>query len=154
MKNYVLGFLFNATMDEVVLIRKVKPAWQAGKLNGVGGEIKPYEIPLDAMRREWKEETGTGFTSWSEFCYLYAPDVCVVCYAGRDTYSMDENSAFCLARTTTREKVDRFPLRELCTQVRMLNLDWLIPMAKEDLRTKNITVRVIYGDERNLQSNC
>jgi 8-oxo-dGTP pyrophosphatase MutT (NUDIX family) len=30
---------------EVLLIEKQKPAWQRGKLNGVGGKIEPGENP-------------------------------------------------------------------------------------------------------------
>ena len=34
---YACGFLFSDDRRHVVLIRKRRPAWQAGKLNGVGG---------------------------------------------------------------------------------------------------------------------
>lgn len=55
---YVLGFAFSHTMRSVVLIEKLKPDWQAGKLNGVGGKIEPGENAYDAMAREFFEETG------------------------------------------------------------------------------------------------
>lgn len=81
MKSYVLGFMFNTNM-EVCLIQKRKPAWQAGKWNGVGGKIKNNEFALDAMIREFKEETGvqTENKDWRYFgamvgddweCYLF-----------------------------------------------------------------------------------
>lgn len=57
MIRYVLGFAFNSRM-EVCLIQKRKPAWQAGKWNGVGGKIENGEAALTAMMREFKEETG------------------------------------------------------------------------------------------------
>lgn len=57
-QKYVVGFLFSADRRHVALIRKNKPAWQAGKLNGVGGKIEPGEAPYDAMVREFAEETG------------------------------------------------------------------------------------------------
>src|SRR5690349_13991679 len=41
---YALGFLFDGT-GRVVLIRKRRPAWQAGLLNGVGGKVEPGEAP-------------------------------------------------------------------------------------------------------------
>jgi len=36
-KRYVLGFCFGPSLTTVVLIKKNRPAWQAGRLNGVGG---------------------------------------------------------------------------------------------------------------------
>lgn len=56
--DYCLGFAF--TVDgSVALIRKAKPEWQAGKLNGVGGKIEEFDpSPVHAMTREFMEETG------------------------------------------------------------------------------------------------
>ena len=54
---YVLGFAFHPARG-VVLIRKNRPEWQAGKLNGVGGKIERGELPEQAMAREFEEETG------------------------------------------------------------------------------------------------
>jgi len=65
MRRYVCGFLFSADGARVVLIRKNRPAWQAGKLNGVGGKIEAGETPLDAIRREFAEETGLAVADWT-----------------------------------------------------------------------------------------
>jgi len=59
-KNYVLGFAFDAKKERVVLIKKngnSVPAHQ-GRLNGVGGKIEVHETSYEAMRREFREETG------------------------------------------------------------------------------------------------
>lgn len=66
MSNFVLGFAFDVKTGGVVLIRKTHPEWQAGKLNGIGGRIEPGEQPLQAMVREFEEETGvtTDPTQW------------------------------------------------------------------------------------------
>lgn len=56
--SYVLGFLFNPYTTRVTMIRKTRPEWQKGKLNGIGGKIKHDESPMDAMVREFEEETG------------------------------------------------------------------------------------------------
>ncbi len=56
--NYVAGFLFEPYMERVVLIQKEKPTWQKGRLNGVGGKMELGETPLQAMQREFREETG------------------------------------------------------------------------------------------------
>lgn len=56
--SFVLGFMFNPSRDLVLLIEKDRPAWQAGKLNGVGGKLEDGEDPMVAMVREFREETG------------------------------------------------------------------------------------------------
>lgn len=64
---YVIGFLFSTGLDRVVLIKKNRPSFLAGKLNGVGGKIEPDERPIDAMRREFFEETGFYVARWLKF---------------------------------------------------------------------------------------
>lgn len=59
---YVTGYMFNA-QGRVLMIRKNRPAWQAGKLNGVGGKIEHKEWPHEAMVREFWEETGLTTTT-------------------------------------------------------------------------------------------
>lgn len=69
MIKYVCGFMFSEDLERVVLIRKNKPDWQKGLLNGVGGKIEEGEKPHDAMAREFEEETGvkTQFCDWYYF---------------------------------------------------------------------------------------
>lgn len=40
LSRYVVGFLFDSEFRQVALIRKQKPQWQAGLLNGIGGKIE------------------------------------------------------------------------------------------------------------------
>lgn len=54
--NYVAGFLFESDLQRVLLRLKSRPAWQRGKLNGIGGKIEPGETPWLAMQREGREE--------------------------------------------------------------------------------------------------
>lgn len=54
---YVLGFAFTPD-GKVALINKKRPAWQDGKLNGIGGKVEITEDSVSAMIREFKEETG------------------------------------------------------------------------------------------------
>lgn len=58
MKEYVLGFVFDKHHN-ALFVRKTKPDWQAGRLNGVGGLIELCDTtPWHAMMRECYEETG------------------------------------------------------------------------------------------------
>lgn len=81
-QNYVLGFAFNSDRSKVVMIKKSRPAWQAGKLNGIGGKIDPGEDALTAMIREFAEECGveTATDDWHSFAKLTALDGEVICY--------------------------------------------------------------------------
>lgn len=65
-KAYVCGFLICRTSQTnwVALIRKARPSWQAGRLNGIGGSIEPGETALSAMRREFEEEAGVVIEDW------------------------------------------------------------------------------------------
>jgi hypothetical protein len=66
-RRYVVGFMFDFAFERVALIRKRKPIWQAGKLNGIGGKIEANETREEAMRREFIEEAGFDAT-WHFYC--------------------------------------------------------------------------------------
>ena len=70
-QKYVVGFMFDESMSNVALIRKNKPAWQAGLLNGIGGKTENGETPAAAMVREFKEEAGwISIRPWQHFCTM------------------------------------------------------------------------------------
>lgn len=132
---YVLGFYFNPEGTNVVLIEKLKPAWQKGKINGVGGKLEGNELPtvnrvlLDtyhtAMAREFKEETGieTKPEDWECFCT----------YRGKDWY-MHIFRAFgdvTQAKTMEAEKILVADVNFLPLNV-VNNLKFLIPMALQE----------------------
>lgn len=85
MRHYVLGLAFDADAENVLLIRKNRPDWQAGKLNGAGGKVEPGETPLQAMIREFQEETGldTSAAYWTPFGRIEAPQYVVHCFRAR-----------------------------------------------------------------------
>lgn len=58
MKHFVVGLAFNEAADRVALIEKARPAWLAGKFNGIGGKVEEGEAALPALSREFWEETG------------------------------------------------------------------------------------------------
>lgn len=70
MNKYAVGFLFNADGDQVALIRKLRPDWQKGLLNGIGGHVEEGESFLDAMNREFREEAGLDI-EWQHYMTLY-----------------------------------------------------------------------------------
>lgn len=80
--NYVLGFMFSENKAQVALIRKQRPVWQRGKLNGMGGHIEKGESAVDAMVREFKEETGmeTVPSEWHHYATLSGDGFNVVCF--------------------------------------------------------------------------
>jgi 8-oxo-dGTP diphosphatase len=107
-KRYVLGFAFNEAQTHVALIRKLRPDWQAGKWNGIGGHIEEGESPVEAMAREFNEEAGVYITTeeWSPMgemngegwhCHLFR-------YSGAKTQYV---------RTLTDEIVKIFTVTEL-----------------------------------------
>lgn len=70
MNKYVCGLMFSKDFAKVALIRKNKPEWQKGKLNGIGGGIEEFdENYFYSIVREFKEETGydTRISDWKYF---------------------------------------------------------------------------------------
>jgi 8-oxo-dGTP pyrophosphatase MutT (NUDIX family) len=76
-KRYVVGLMI-ADGRFVLLVEKKRDrcgVGQVGKLNGPGGEVRPGETPVDAVVREFREETGIGSfrEEWSERVRLIGP---------------------------------------------------------------------------------
>lgn len=117
---YVLGFLFDNNV--VVLIRKNRPAWQKGLLNGVGGHIEPGETPLQAMVREFREETGATVENWRHFATMCGDGFEVVCFFA------DGNALVC--RTATDEEVALMFKPTILAAGCIDNVPWLIEMAQ------------------------
>lgn len=126
MTKYVTGFAFSDDQSKVVLIKKTKPEWQAGRFNGVGGKIEEGETPVQAMVREFKEETGleTTLESWNVVCVFEGKDFVVNFFSrfGDDIHDV---------KTTTEETVlitDTAFAHDV-PELYISNLLWLIPMA-------------------------
>jgi 8-oxo-dGTP diphosphatase len=110
---------------KVALIRKIRPSWQSGKLNGIGGHIEDGELPTAAMVREFEEETGyrTTATQWWPFCILEGENFVVHFFA---SYGVLKE-----LKSTTDEEVVVFPISEITAENAIPNLTWLVPMARE-----------------------
>lgn len=125
---YVVGFAFSEeefNEDKyVVLIRKNKPAWQAGRYNGVGGKIEPGESAREAMVREFREETGLTVVAWRQFAALGGEGFSVVFF--RSFIPLKELSR---VQSMTKELVDIRAVCDIKVSEVIPNLTWLIPMA-------------------------
>jgi len=118
---YVLALLFTADRQEIVLVDKTRPAWQAGRVNALGGKLRDGESAEDAARREVREEAGVDVASWEPVLVW------------RDAqYTMHVVRAFDDAARRTRtaedQRVFRAPVHALPPNV-IDNLRWLVPLA-------------------------
>lgn len=134
-KNYVLGFAFSEDKESVLLIEKLKPEWQAGLLNGIGGKVEGSEHPLAAMIREFKEECGisTDVHHWKQFLEMNGRFGTVYCYFA----FMDISGA----NTMEDEEVVEAQVERISYLETISNLPWLIGMA---LDPDNFTAKVKY----------
>lgn len=118
---YVVGFMFNPAENSVLLLRKNRPSWQVGKLNGIGGRIEGDETPQQAMQRECIEEVGLHCDSWREFCVLSDE-------RGWRIHFLSAVGPIRNASKATDEEPEVVDIRALPFDV-IPNLKWLIPMA-------------------------
>ncbi len=145
MARYVVGFMFTTDMRQVVLIRKTRPEWQSGKLNGVGGKVEEHEETYAAMAREFREETGVQFDGWKFFCTLLTGHE-EVCFAtatsgsASEVKSPTEEPVFLIDVTTVEH--DRIctgnPMPDpgyggIAVAPAVHNLPWLIRMAIDSI---------------------
>jgi 8-oxo-dGTP diphosphatase len=144
---YVLGFALSTDMKRVILLRKMKPAWQKWKLNGVGGKIETGESGPDAMAREFMEETGlhTNAKEWVFFAQMTGADW--TCYCFTMTISTDErNTILSHPIDLNNEVLGEYDADSLPFSV-IPNLRWLIPMAiNRLLAAESCITEVVYGD--------
>ena len=96
MKEYVLGFAFDLKKNKVLLLEKEKPIEQKGLLNGIGGKVELNEDDLEAIIREFFEETGiqtvdqdwvkVGTMNYDHFkIHLFATNSCNIYHAKSTT---------------------------------------------------------------------
>ena len=137
---YSAGFMFFE--DEVLLITKARPSWQAGLLNGVGGKVEDGELHVTAMVREFREETGvdTAAADWTEFAELLGgrnargePTAKIVLYCARAAVRPK-------ARSMTDEPVAWYLAKNLPSNV-IGQLRWQVPLALEVLSGARCHVR-------------
>lgn len=153
--DFVVGFAFDQYLDQLLLIRKRRPSWQAGRLNGIGGKIEPVALNVDvpessltAMRREFMEETGLLLDAddFKKFGVLRGFDDEKIYLFTAQTDAIHQ------ATTVTDETVDLYSTHTVVTRGDILpNLRWLIPAARDFLANPN-GFRFLTADYRPSQS--
>jgi len=137
-EQYVLGFYFDKQRENVVLIRKNRPEWQRGFLNGVGGKIEPGEEPRDAMIREFKEEARSIVLDWSYFGIISEESLDVHCFKASGSLSK--------IGSTGDELIFKVPIFELLNPTCNIlpDANWLIHSALDD-NAKFLKIRYSRG---------
>lgn len=125
MTDYVLGFAMD-TVGRVALIRKFRPAWQKGKLNGIGGKIEKFDSsPEAAMIREFREEAGLTINAWSSFATLRSNGHTIHCFR----VWVDPDTLNGVKTQDETEHVSLYNVRSVRDYITVPNLAWLIPLA-------------------------
>lgn len=125
MISYVLGFAFSRDRQNVILIEKQKPEWQAGLLNGVGGKIEQFdETPTDAMVRQFEEETGVNIPSfgWDHYSTMLQRSCKIYCFR-----SFTDYVAGC--ETKTAEEIIAIAVKKISEWPVVPSIRTLLPMA-------------------------
>ena len=122
---YVLGFMFSPDGNEVVLVKKNRPAGQNGRLNGVGGKVNSGEGYFEAMVREFEEEAGVHEENWTHYADMNGVDWnCRVFYSFSEKY-LD-------AQTMTDEPIvveNVEYVNRLDSSEAISNIKWLMNLA-------------------------
>jgi 8-oxo-dGTP diphosphatase len=141
-KEYVVGFLFELhdlkytqETSNILLIQKEHPEWQKGYLNGIGGKIEPGELPIDAMNREFAEESGITGINWQHFANVICGEKHKV-YFYRGFAKIDILNS---SKQMTDESIYNIPLRHINHYNVIENLKYLIPLALNYNLTKPVT---------------
>lgn len=130
MTKYTVGFMFTPLLDIVALIRKNKPAWQFGKLNGIGGHIEESEFPLVCQRREFHEEAEYPYDEiWSPYLLLQSPEFEVHCFA---TTGMIHKLHY-----KTDEKIELIHVNSIGNRSDTIeNIPWMVYLAVDFLQDR------------------
>lgn len=150
MRNYVCGFIFDKSLENVLLMKKNRPDWQEGYLNGIGGKIESTididgraaldvpEFPLDAMIRECNEETSLNVLNWNEFCTLSGDGFRVHFF-----HAIDDGILSAEARTDEELRVCnlKYLLPFNAHAATLPNVRWLIQMALSHIEGNDVATR-------------
>ena len=128
--------MFSEDMKAVALIRKNRPEWQAGKLNGVGGKIEPNEDFSAAMVREFREEAGreTTMDQWRHYGQMIGMnDDNEGAFKCQIFASTMPGAAIYRLKGQESEQIEIISIEKLCENEMIENLHWLILLALDHL---------------------
>lgn len=131
---HTCGFRFNEKADKVLLIKKYKPDWQKGYLNGIGGGVEEDETIYDCVEREFEEEADLGtYDEWRHFLSMGIDGVdCGIAFFV--SFGNDVNGYFGKSFETDEGVVNVYDYPDILHEgpPMMNNLYWLLPMALDD----------------------
>jgi len=139
---FVVGFYFDMFQKKpsVLLIKKKRPQWQAGLYNGIGGHIEEGETPLQAMIREFKEETDVHEENWIHKITINSPKWILHVFA---VIQGDSKKP----KTMTDEELRFVPVQELYSMPLVYNITWLVPIMLDATIVKPFSFECeLYGE--------
>lgn len=119
---YSLGFCFSKDKSTVALVHKLKPKWQVGKVNGIGGKKEDNESYHECMVREFKEETGVLVPEWKYVCTIRASwgEMQIFKVFTDDVYNV---------KTMEIEPIEMVQVDSVFDYNIIPNLNWIIPLC-------------------------
>lgn len=135
MKRLVVGFLIDENND-VLMIQKNRPEWQAGFFNGIGGHVEDGESAKDAMTREMMEEANVKFEDWELMLTLEGTDYFLYVYVGfaHDKINLLE------WKSMTDEPVSLVPYFDMDKYPVLPSAAWMIKMIN-DQNARNLKIK-------------
>lgn len=122
--------MFSPMLDMVTLIRKTKPAWQFGLLNGIGGHIEENEFPNECQRREFHEEVNYPYDEiWYPYLLLESPEFQVHCFATTGNLNQIHDK--------TDEKTEIVRVNKIGERKDLIeNIPWMVYLAIDFLQDR------------------
>lgn len=132
-KRYTVGFLFTPDFRRVLLIHKLTPEWQRGRVNALGGKYEGDETPQQCTAREIQEECGIDIASehWRHLGLMHSNEWSVDILAAIHTGPESD------AESLEAQQVEWFDVHAL-PETAISNLTWLIPLCIDALKKGDV----------------
>jgi len=140
-KQYSLGFMFDEDYSRVIVVEKLKPEFQKGLINGVGGKFEDLDSNAwGCMTREFFEETGalTHSFDWSYIGNFHGtvddafPEKAVAweVFVFYSTKLDQYRKSIDFSHKPGVEQIFEVDADTFDGRARMPNLNWLVPIIK------------------------